>query len=111
MVTGIIMILLKASLRAMDAMKEFVDQKLPELGVSLDYFAVSGASKRGWTTWCVGAVDPVRYIFLFSFQFSELFSLNFRSVSVQLFLLFLTPLTLSKWSTTSGGATAAGAGP
>lgn len=52
--------MVKATLRAMDAMKEFVNQKLPELGVSLDYFAVSGASKRGWTTWCVGAVDPVR---------------------------------------------------
>lgn len=52
--------MVKASVRAMDAMKEFVLQKRPDLGVSLDYFTVSGASKRGWTTWLVGAVDPNR---------------------------------------------------
>jgi PhoPQ-activated pathogenicity-related protein len=52
--------MVKASLRAMDAMKEFVAIKLPQLGAQLDYFAVSGASKRGWTTWLVGAVDPKR---------------------------------------------------
>ena len=27
-------------------------------GTSIDRFAVAGASKRGWTTWTVGAVDP-----------------------------------------------------
>jgi PhoPQ-activated pathogenicity-related protein len=52
--------MVKASLRAMDAMSEFVKQRRPELGVSLDYFTVAGASKRGWTTWLVGAVDPKR---------------------------------------------------
>lgn len=52
--------MVKASLRAMDAMKEFCQYKFPELGTSLDYFGVSGASKRGWTTWLVGAVDPNR---------------------------------------------------
>lgn len=52
--------MVKASLRAMDAVKEFTQQKLPELGTSLDYFTVSGASKRGWTTWLVAAVDPKR---------------------------------------------------
>jgi PhoPQ-activated pathogenicity-related protein len=52
--------MVKASLRAMDAMKEFMLLRFPEKGVSLDYFSVSGASKRGWTTWLVGAVDPKR---------------------------------------------------
>jgi PhoPQ-activated pathogenicity-related protein len=52
--------MVKASVRAMDAMKEFSQKQLPELGTSLDYYTVSGASKRGWTTWLVGAVDPKR---------------------------------------------------
>jgi len=52
--------MVKASLRAMDAMKEFTQKKYPDAGTSLDYFAVAGASKRGWTTWDVGAVDPDR---------------------------------------------------
>jgi PhoPQ-activated pathogenicity-related protein len=52
--------MVKASLRAMDAVTEFVAQKLPELGCQLDYYSVAGASKRGWTTWMVGAVDPTR---------------------------------------------------
>lgn len=45
----------------MDAITEFIAKDHPELGVQLDYYAVSGASKRGWTTWDVGAVDPKRY--------------------------------------------------
>jgi len=52
--------MVKASIRAMDAVQEFVRTKLPETGATCDYFAVSGASKRGWTTWLVGAVDPKR---------------------------------------------------
>lgn len=52
--------MVKASLRAMDATAEFMNKELPQLGCQLDYFAVSGASKRGWTTWLVGAVDPKR---------------------------------------------------
>jgi len=52
--------MVKASLRAMDAIKEFVIFKRPELATSLDYFVVAGASKRGWTTWDVGAVDSGR---------------------------------------------------
>ena len=51
--------MVKASVRAMDAITEFVNTK-PELGCKLDYYSVSGASKRGWTTWLVGAVDPDR---------------------------------------------------
>ncbi|CAE7661805.1 aprA [Symbiodinium microadriaticum] len=44
----------------MDAIKEFIAKDHPELGVQLDYYGVAGASKRGWTTWDVGAVDPTR---------------------------------------------------
>lgn len=52
--------MVKASLRAMDAITEFTARNMPELGVQLDYYSVAGASKRGWTTWCVGAMDPDR---------------------------------------------------
>lgn len=54
--------MVKASLRAMDATTEFVAKKLPELHTQLDYYVVAGASKRGWTTWDVGAVDPKRVV-------------------------------------------------
>jgi len=56
--------MVKASLRAMDAMKEFTQKKYPDAGTSLDYYAVAGASKRGWTTWDVGAVDPKRVMLI-----------------------------------------------
>jgi hypothetical protein len=46
----------------MDAMTEFVATNKPELGATLTHFVVSGASKRGWTTWLTGIVDPNRYI-------------------------------------------------
>jgi PhoPQ-activated pathogenicity-related protein len=52
--------MVKASLRAMDAVTEYIAQTKPELGCQLDYYSVAGASKRGWTTWLVGAVDPAR---------------------------------------------------
>ena len=51
--------MVKASVRAMDAMTEFVSQKY---NVNLDAFVVSGASKRGWTAWDVAAVDNKRVI-------------------------------------------------
>lgn len=54
--------MVKGSLRAMDAMTEFVAKKFPEMDTSLDYYTVAGASKRGWTTWDVGAVDPTRVV-------------------------------------------------
>jgi hypothetical protein len=31
----------------MDAVNEYMQQKLPEKGTQLDYFTVAGASKRG----------------------------------------------------------------
>ena len=54
--------MVKASLKAMDAMTQFMAKTFPEDGFALDYFVVAGASKRGWTTWDVGAVDPTRVV-------------------------------------------------
>ena len=54
--------MVKASVRAMDAMTEFVETRLSDLQLKLDSFIVAGASKRGWTTWLVGAVDPSRVV-------------------------------------------------
>jgi PhoPQ-activated pathogenicity-related protein len=52
--------MVKAVLRGMDAMTEFVAKQFPEDGYELDYYIIAGASKRGWTTWLMGAVDPGR---------------------------------------------------
>jgi PhoPQ-activated pathogenicity-related protein len=52
--------MVKAVLRAMDATTEFISTMKPELGLQLDYYTIAGASKRGWTTWLMGAVDPTR---------------------------------------------------
>lgn len=52
--------MVKASVLAMDTMTKFVSQELPDLECQLDYYTVSGASKRGWTTYLVGAVNPNR---------------------------------------------------
>jgi len=47
--------MVNAAVRGMDAV-----QQVGRLhrGVAIDDFIVFGASKRGWTTWLVGAVDP-----------------------------------------------------
>jgi len=47
--------MVKASVRAMDTVTAYAAEKLDIKG--LDYYSISGASKRGWTTWDVGAVD------------------------------------------------------
>jgi PhoPQ-activated pathogenicity-related protein len=49
--------MVKASLRAMDTITDFMKTKFPDEGTDLQYYTVAGASKRGWTTWDVGAVD------------------------------------------------------
>ncbi len=46
----------KSALRAMDVLQKFAKR---ELKIRLNQFLVSGASKRGWTTWLTGASgDP-----------------------------------------------------
>jgi len=44
----------KAVVRAMDVVKELIAS---EFNHSIDHYVVSGASKRGWTTWTTAAVD------------------------------------------------------
>lgn len=44
----------KSAIRAMDAIQEFAQENLQQ---GITRFVVSGASKRGWTTWLTGAND------------------------------------------------------
>lgn len=54
--------MVKATLRAMDTITDFTKKKFPEMNYQFDYYTIAGASKRGWTTWDVGAVDPQRVV-------------------------------------------------
>ncbi|MBI1373062.1 MAG: PhoPQ-activated pathogenicity protein [Phycisphaera sp.] len=45
----------KAAVRAMDAVQQFAAKTWD--GAKITGFTVTGASKRGWTTWLTGAVD------------------------------------------------------
>lgn len=47
----------KACIKAMDAIQDFA---LKQAGITISKFVVSGASKRGWTAWMVGAVQDPR---------------------------------------------------
>jgi PhoPQ-activated pathogenicity-related protein len=47
----------KAAVRAMDAVTDFC-AKPAQSSQRIDRFVVSGASKRGWTTWTTAPVDP-----------------------------------------------------
>jgi len=48
--------MVKSTVRAMDTIQDYLSQ--PRAGrIEINHFAVTGASKRGWTTWLTGAVD------------------------------------------------------
>ncbi len=46
--------MVKSAIRGMDATQEFAKQ---EWQLDIEHFTVTGASKRGWTTWLTGAMD------------------------------------------------------
>jgi PhoPQ-activated pathogenicity-related protein len=48
--------MVKSGVRAMDAMQAFLGSAAGG-SVKVEHFVVSGGSKRGWTTWLVGATD------------------------------------------------------
>ena len=54
--------MVKGSLKAMDAITQFAAKKFADKPFAIDYYYVAGASKRGWTAWLVGAVDPTRVV-------------------------------------------------
>jgi len=49
--------MVKSGVRAMDAVQAFLASDTGGK-LKVEQFVVSGGSKRGWTTWLVGAVDP-----------------------------------------------------
>ncbi len=48
----------RAAVRAMDSIQDFMLNQKPGAPVRINNFVVTGASKRGWTTWLSAATDP-----------------------------------------------------
>ncbi len=51
--------MVRGAVRSMDAMSDFIQQML---GSPTTHFTISGGSKRGWTAWLTGAMDPERVV-------------------------------------------------
>ena len=47
--------MVKAVVRAMDTISAFLNETR---GLTINKYGLSGSSKRGWTTWIAGAIDP-----------------------------------------------------
>jgi len=47
--------MVKSAVRGMDTVQSFAKDNW---SLNIEHFTVTGASKRGWTTWLTGAVDP-----------------------------------------------------
>jgi PhoPQ-activated pathogenicity-related protein len=84
--------MVKASLRALDVMTQYASEvlRIP----NLDYYCVSGASKRGWVTWDVAAMDyqsgriaAIAPIVLDAINFVEVEHHQFRSYGGWTFFL------------------------
>ena len=50
--------MVRSAVRAMDTVQKFVKEDKPGKHFEVNQFVVTGASKRGWTTWLTSAVDP-----------------------------------------------------
>lgn len=51
--------MVKSAVRGMDAVQEFSSK---QLNLKVNNFVISGASKRGWTTWLSNAIDDKRVV-------------------------------------------------
>lgn len=50
--------MVRSAVRAMDTVQKFVKEEKPGRRYEINQFVVTGASKRGWTTWLTSAIDP-----------------------------------------------------